>query len=113
MRSSSRRATASATRKQASVRARFGADCASAICRRGSIEPDHQRILQGRGTRQRRQRGSQDIGIIPLAHHQAGFGQGLGQFLDEQRHALGLGDDLLQYLPGSGVPATRSILAIA
>ena len=43
----------------------------------------------------------------------AGFEHRLGQLLDEQRHAVGLGDDLVHALSaGSGLPpATRSTIA--
>ena len=70
-----------------------GADLRDFLDRRQPVEPRHQRILQRRGDRQRRQRAVEAIALAVL-DQQPGFQHGLGQFLDEQRHAVGLGDDL-------------------
>jgi hypothetical protein len=62
---------------------------------RQAVEPGHQRVLQRRRDRERRQRADRDepVGALP---QEARFEHDLGQLLDEQRHALGLGEDLVQ-----------------
>ena len=65
--------------------------------RREAVEPGHERIVKSRGDRQRRQRPAQCQAPGPLLED-AHFEHGLGQLLDEQRHAVGLGQDLVQHV---------------
>ncbi len=64
--------------------------------RRQAVEPRRQGVVQGRGDRKRRQRGCEHIRIVLLAQ-QLGFQHALGQFLHEQRHAVGLRHDLVEH----------------
>ena len=59
-----------------------------------AVEPRHQRILEGRRDRQRRQWANQCVPVAVVAQ-QARFENRLGQLLDEQRHAVGAGNDLV------------------
>ena len=54
-----------------------------------AVEARHQRVVQGRGNRERRQRVLLGVGDQPRFQH------GLGQLLEEQRHAVGPRDDLV------------------
>ena len=65
--------------------------------RRQPVEPGHQRVVQRRRDRQRRQRPGQGVAVALLLE-QPGLEHGLGQLLDEQRHPVRLGHDLLQHL---------------
>ena len=76
-----------------------GADLRDLLYRRQPVEAGHQRILQRRGYRQRWQRPVQLEAIAAVDQH-AALQHRLGQLLDEQRHAIGLGDDLLEHLVG-------------
>ena len=70
--------------------------------RRGEpIEPRHERILKRGRNGQRRQRALKDVATVILGQ-QARLQHHLQQFLDEQRHAVGLLDDLSQYLRREG-----------
>ena len=62
-----------------------------------TVQPCHQRVVQGGGNRQRRQRPRQRI-ALRLLLEQAGLQDHLGQFLDKQRHPIGLGHHLLDHL---------------
>ena len=65
--------------------------------RREAVEPGHQRVVQGRGDRKRRQGTGQLVTIAGIGQ-QARFQHRLGQLLDEQRHAVGARHDLLDDL---------------
>ena len=66
-----------------------------------SIEPRHQRCVQCRRNRHRGQRTIEDV-VIVLLMQQPGFEHSLGQFLHEQGHAIGAGEDLRPLpLPGA------------
>ncbi|MEZ5905616.1 MAG: hypothetical protein R3C69_11140 [Geminicoccaceae bacterium] len=67
-----------------------------------AVQPRHQRIVQRSGDGERAERRVQDEGVRGLAQH-AGFERCLGQFLDEQRHAIGLGGDFGQQLVGQAL----------
>ena len=47
-----------------------------------SVEPGHQRVVQGRRNRERHERAGERV-VIPGIGKQTGFEHGLGQFLDE------------------------------
>ena len=98
---------------------KLAADCGARLRdlldRRVAVEPRHQRILQRRGDRQERQRTDQRKTIVLLAQ-QTGFENRLGQFLDEQRHAVGAGYDLVrqprrQWFPRDAADHRRTLLA--
>ena len=72
-----------------------GGDLRDLLHRREAVKPRHERILQGRGDRERNQRRDQDVAVVLLAQ-QAGSKNRFGQFFHKQRHPVGLGDDLLQ-----------------
>ncbi len=72
-----------------------GPDLRDLLHRRKAIEPCHQRVAQGERDRQ----GAGAPGIFPAiagVSKVAGFEDRPGQFLDEQRHAVGLAEDLLE-----------------
>jgi len=70
--------------------------CAVSLTCVSPIQSRHQRVLQGRGNRERSQRRRENKSALLLAQ-QTGLKHGLGQFLHEQRHAVGLGDDFIQH----------------
>ncbi len=72
-------------------------DLRDLLDRSETIQAGHQRVLQRRGNRQWGKRAVEDIGLVLLVQ-QAGLQHVLGQFLDEQRHAVGLANDLFQDL---------------
>ena len=76
-----------------------GADLGHLPHRRQSVEPRHQRGVQRRRNRQRRQRMLEHIMAVPLLQQPA-FEHRLGQLLDEQRYAIGAGEDLVRHLLG-------------
>ena len=61
------------------------------------VEPRHQRVVQGGRYRQRRQRAVERVMPVLLAQ-QSACDNGLGQLLEEQGHAVGAGEDLLEDL---------------
>ena len=63
--------------------------------RRQTIQPGHQRILERHWHRDGRQSSGDDVGVA-FETQQAQLEQGLGQFLHEQRHAVGLGDHRIE-----------------
>ena len=65
--------------------------------RRELVEARHQRIVQRGRDRQRRQRAGQHVAVARI-DQQVRLQDRLGQLLDEQRHAVGPGDDLLDHL---------------
>ena len=73
------------------------ADLRDLLDRSQTIEPRHQGVLQGRGNCERRKHGGEHVGPV-LFTQQLGLQHGLCQFLYKKRHAVGLGDDLLQNL---------------
>jgi hypothetical protein len=79
-----------------------GTDLGHLLDRRKTIQARHQRILEGRGNRQRRQ-GAFELPVITGVSQQTGFQHRLGQLLDEQRHAVGLGHDLRGHLCRQGL----------
>ena len=79
-----------------------------------AVEPRHQRILEGRRDRQRRQRTDQCVPVAIVAQ-QTRFEDRLGQLLDEQRDAVGAGNDLVhqfcrQRLAGDAVDHRSTLL---
>ena len=66
------------------------------------VEARHQRILQGRRDRQPVEPAGQDPAIAPIGQ-EIRIQHRLGQLLDEQRHALGLGHDLVGERCGQGL----------
>ena len=60
-----------------------------------AVETRHQRVLQRRRDRRWRQRALELIAVVLLPKHFQ-FEHRLGQLLKEQRHAFGLGHDLVQ-----------------
>ena len=58
-----------------------------------AVEPRHQRIVQRCRNRERRQRARKFV-VIARVGQKTGFHHRLGQLLDEQRRAIGLGHDL-------------------
>jgi hypothetical protein len=62
-----------------------------------AVEARHQRITQGRRDSQCGQGPVQHQAPVALLEH-PGFEHRLGQLLDEQRHTVGLGDDLVEDL---------------
>ncbi len=58
-----------------------------------AVEAGEQRVMQGRWQRERWQRPGQLV-VVARVREQARFEHRLGQLLDEQRHAVGLGHDL-------------------
>jgi hypothetical protein len=72
-------------------------DLCDLLNRRQPIQALHQRVLQGRGDCQRGHPLVENKYAVLLAE-EARLKNGLGQLLDEQRHPIGLGDDLLQDL---------------
>ncbi len=73
-----------------------GADLRDVPHGRQAVESRHQRILQGRRNRQRRKRGAKHV-TARLFSQQVGFEHRFGEFFHKERHAVGLGDDLLQH----------------
>jgi len=73
--------------------------------RRQAVEPRHQRGVERRRDRKRRQCPIEQIAIRLLAQ-QTALQDALGQFFDKQRHAIGalddLGDDLIWQRPAAG-----------
>ena len=81
-----------------------GADLRDLLHRRKAIEPRHQRVAQGQRDRQ----GAGTPGIFPAIAGRdevAGFEDRLGQLLDEQRHAVGLAEDLFEQVRRQGLAA--------
>ena len=72
--------------------------------RRQAIEPRQQRGVQRRRDRQRRHRPRHRVVIAGVREH-AALEHGLGQLLDEQRHAVGALDDLVGDLLGQRLAA--------
>ena len=70
-----------------------GADLRDLLHRREAVEAGQQRVVQRRRDRERRQRAGQLV-VVARVREQARFEHRLGQLLDEQRHAVGLGHDL-------------------
>ena len=85
-----------------------GADLGDLAYRRQPVEPGHQRVVQGGRDRQRRQRAVERVTPVLLAQ-QAAFDNGLGQLLEEQRHAVGAGEDLLEDLGRQRLAAGRPL----
>ena len=52
----------------------------------------------------RRERAVEGV-AVRLFGQETGFQHGLGEFLDEQRHPVGLGDDLVEHFVGQGFAA--------
>ena len=74
-----------------------GADLRHLLDRGEAVEARHQRVVQGRRDRERRQRAGQLVAVAGI-REQARFQHRLGQLLDEQRHAVGARHDLLDDL---------------
>jgi hypothetical protein len=70
-----------------------GAGLGHLLDERQAIQPRQQRIVEGRGNRERRQRAGQLVAVARVPE-EAGLEHRLGQLLDEQRHAVGLGHEL-------------------
>ena len=71
-----------------------GADLCHLFDRGEPVEAGHQRILQRRRDRKRRQRARHHI-VIAGVGEEARLDHGLGQLLDEQGHTLRLSQDLV------------------
>ena len=67
-----------------------------------AIQPCHQGVVQRGGNRQRRQGTGELVAVLPFLE-QPGLQHHLGQLLDKQRHAIGLGHDLRHDLGGQGL----------
>jgi hypothetical protein len=83
-----------------------GANLRDFLDRRKAIEPRHQRVTQGERDRQ----GACPSGILPTVAgipEVGGFEDRLGQLLDEQRHAVGLAEDLFQQIRGQRLAAAE------
>ena len=78
-----------------------GRELRQALHRRQAVQPRHQRVVQGGRNRQGRQGTGQAVAVLALLE-QAGLQHHLGQFLDKQGHAIGLGHDLLDHLRWQG-----------
>ena len=74
-----------------------GADLGELLDRGQPVEPRHQRIVQVRRDRKRRQR-ARKLVVIASVGHQARFEHCPGQLLEEQGHAVGTLQDLIQDL---------------
>ena len=74
-----------------------GPELCQGLHRREAVESRHQRVVQGGGNGQRVQGPAQLIALLTFLE-QAGFEHHLGQFFEKQRHAIGLGHDLLYHL---------------
>jgi hypothetical protein len=72
--------------------------------RRQTIEARHQRILHRGRDRQGRDRSGELVAVAGETQ-EAGFEDRLGQLFDEQRHAVGLLEDLVEDLPGQQLVA--------
>ncbi len=72
--------------------------------RRQPVEARHERVLQRCRYRQRRQRAVEGVAIAGIVE-QSGLEHGLGQLLDEKRHAVGLLNDLIEQLVGQRLAA--------
>ena len=60
------------------------------------VEPGQQRLLERGRDRHGRQRSRERV-VVALIPEQIGLQHGPGQLLDEQGHAVGLGDDLVEH----------------
>ncbi|MGY3123840.1 hypothetical protein ACVWXQ_007777 [Bradyrhizobium sp. S3.14.4] len=76
-----------------------GADLRDALERSHPVQPRHQRVGEGRRDRELPPWARQHVAPVPLGQ-EVGFENGLGQLFQEQRHAVGLDDDLLDHLLG-------------
>src|SRR3954468_8401709 len=70
-----------------------------------AVEPGHQQGLQRRRDRQRRQQRLLELVVVIPVHEQARLDHHLGQFLNEQRHAVGFGQNLIEHLPRESLTA--------
>ena len=89
-----------------------GGDLGHLLDRREAVEAGHQRVVQGRRDRERRQRAGQLVAVAGVGE-QAGFEHRLGQLLDEQRHAVGARHDLLEDLGRQRLAAGDALDQIA
>jgi hypothetical protein len=79
---------------------------------RHPIEPCHQRILQCLRDVQLCQRAREHIGVASGLEHPR-TEDGLGQLLDVERHAVGLGNDMIDHLAGQGPAGVPSAVSIS
>ena len=84
--------------------ANAGADLGHLLHRGEPIEARHQRVVQRRWYRQRRERPVENVAIAGVPE-QSGFEHGFGQFLGEERHALRPRQDLLEHFRGQRLAA--------
>ena len=75
------------------------ADLRDVLNRGEAIEARHQRILQCRGNRKRRQRPVEAVSVRPL-DEEPGFKHVLRQLFQKERHPVGLDDDLREHFGG-------------
>ena len=84
-----------------------GADLSDFAHAAEAIETGHEGVVQGRRDRERRQQAG-ELEMVARGDEQTRLQHHLGQLLDEQRHAVGARDDLLEDLgrqsPGAGDP---------
>src|SRR5450432_2873625 len=73
-----------------------------------AIETSHQRVGQGGWNRKLAQRASEHVASVLLAE-KVRFEHGFGQFLDKQRHPVGLDSDLLDDLVGKLLGARNTL----
>ena len=73
-----------------------------------SVESSHQRILEGRGNGQRRQRPGELVPIA-LVPKQIRFEHHSRELFDEQGHPVGLCHDMLEHLGGQLLSASHSL----
>ena len=74
-------------------------DLCDLLDRLESVQPRHQRVPE-RGRDGNAMGGAHVFVMISYVLELARFEDGLGQFLDEQRHTIGLGKDLLEQVSG-------------
>ena len=87
-----------------------GADLRDLLDRGEAVEARKQRVVERRGDRERRQRAGKLVAVARV-REQARLEHRLGQLLDEQGHAVGLGDDLRGTSAGRALaPTTRSTM---
>jgi hypothetical protein len=79
-----------------------GADLGDLLGRAELVEPGKQGVLEGRGNGERRQQVGQLVAVADIFQDPR-LEHCLGQLLDEQGHAFGLGHDLRGDLGGQGL----------
>ena len=92
--------------------ANHGADLRDLLDRPEAVQASHQEVMKRRRDRQPRQ-GAGKLPAVARVREQARFQHGLGQLLDEQRHAVGRATICSTISAGSGLsPVTRATSAL-